>query len=155
MATGKDGLWLAGRLEEAGASPVLWLALLDWQGQAKWQARLPLQGYQLYPRLVPARQGMWVVAETPLPMVAAEGGGFLTARETWLGQVDSDGKLGLQTRLSTHRVQTVQAAAALANGGILLAGLAETGTALQSQGWLAWTRTASCSGSVCSRRPPG
>lgn len=137
MAADKQGLWVAGRLEEAGASPVLWVALLDRQGRTQWQTRLPAKGYQLYPRLVPAGQGMWVVTEIPRPSVPAPGGGSLTASELWLGRISPAGKLTLQKRIAPHRVQTVQAAAALPNGGILLAGLVERGPELYSKGWLA------------------
>lgn len=138
IAADGRGLWLAGRLEESGSGPFLWVARLDHQGHTLWQTRLPQRGYQLYPRLASAgRDAYWVVADTPRPSVPVRDGGSLTANALWLGQMTADGKLAKEIRLLAHRVQIVQAVAPLAGGGILLAGLASVGQELASQGWLA------------------
>ena len=132
-----QGIWAAGRITGDGTTPVLWVALLGENGRVRWQLPLPAQGYQLYPRLAPGREVMRILAEIPLPSVPAEGGGSLGASGLWIGSVDRAGRLVGQQTLTPHRVTTVQAVAPLDDGGLLLAGLAESGPDPVSKGWLA------------------
>lgn len=136
MAVDKDGIWVVGRMTEGDSSPVLWLALLDHKGRVKWQMRLPPKGYQLYPRLAPSLNGHWIVAEILRPSVPAPGGS-LTSSQAWLGQVSKEGKLSKTMTIAPHRTNTIQAVSGLRDGGLLLAGMVETGTELRSKGWLA------------------
>jgi len=137
IVSNPQGIWIAGRIAEEGSSPSLWIALLDSKGRVQWQQKLPAKGYQLYPRLASSLDSMWVIAETPLPSVTAPGGGSVTASRVWIGKINRDGRLIGQKMLAPHRVNTVQAASGTSDGGILLAGLVETGTDLHSRGWLA------------------
>jgi hypothetical protein len=137
LAADSQGIWAAGRMTGDGTTPVLWVALLGENGRLRWQLPLPAQGYQLYPRLAPGREVMRVVAEIPLPSMPAEGGGSLGASGLWIGSVDRAGRLVGQQTLAPHRVTTVQAVAPLDDGGLLLAGLAESGPDPVSKGWLA------------------
>jgi hypothetical protein len=137
MATDNNGLWVAGRLTEGDDSPGLWAALLDRKGRVKWQLTLPPKGYQLYPRLAAAPDGYWIVAETFRPSVPAPEGGSLASSQIWLGQVSKEGKLIKTMTIAPYRSNTIQAVSGLRDGGLLLAGMVETGTELHSQGWLA------------------
>lgn len=137
IAMDKHGIWVAGRITEGDSSPQLWIALLDHKGQAKWQLRLPHQGYQLYPRLAPASNGHWIIAEIYRPSVPSPGGGSLTSSQVWIGQVSKAGKLTKALTLSPHRTHTVQAVSGLNDGGLLMAGTVEIGTELRGKGWLA------------------
>ena len=137
VVSNPQGIWIAGRIAEEGSSPTLWIALLDSKGRVQWQQRLPATGYQLYPRLSSSLESMWVIAETPLPSVPAPGGGSVTASQVWIGKINLDGQLISQQTLAPHRVNTVQAASGIEDGGVLLAGLVETGADMHSRGWIA------------------
>ncbi len=137
VVPGPGGLWAAGRITDDASRPALWVALLDAGGGVRWQRKLPAQGYQLYPRLVPGRETVRAIAGVPSPSVPAPGGGSLTASALWIGTMTREGRLAAQHLLAPHRVTVVQAVSPAGDGGILLAGLAETGSDTASKGWLA------------------
>jgi len=138
LLSSRQGIWATGRMTEDGSTPDLWIALFDENGQIRWQLRLPAKGYQLYPRLVADQESVRVIAEILSPSVPVAGGGSLPASQVWVGTVTREGRFAGQHTFAPHRVTTVQAVAALPDGGVLLAGLAEeTGLDTSSKGWLA------------------
>ncbi len=137
VVSDRHGIWVAGLITEDGTRPDLWIALLDGSGKVRWQQRLPARGYQLFPKLVPGRETVRVIAGTPSPSVPAADGGSLTASRLWIGTVTPDGRLVGQHTLAPHRVTVVQAVSPMGDGGVLLAGLAESGADTTSKGWLA------------------
>lgn len=137
VVTGPEGVWVTGRITDDGTRPALWVALLDGGGRVRWQQRLPARGYQLHPKLVPGRKTVRVIAGVPSPSTPAPDGGSLTASGLWIGTLTREGRLAAQHVLAPHRVTVVQAVSPTGEGGVLLAGLAETGTDTSGKGWLA------------------
>lgn len=137
LLSSRQGIWATGRMTEDGSTPDLWIALFDENGQILWQLRLPAKGYQLYPRLAANQESVRVIAEILSPSVPVAGGGSLPASQVWVGTVTREGRFVGQRTFAPHRVTTVQAVAALPDGGVLLVGLAETGSDTSNKGWLA------------------